>query len=48
MKREVLKSQITKTSVTYNDKIYIGCIFVCIYVHMYSESTQGEKIIISL
>ena len=48
MKREVLKSQITKMGVTCDDKIYIDCIFVCVYVHIYSESTQGEKINISL
>ena len=39
MKHKVLKSQITKMSVTYDDKIYI---------HINKESMQGEKINISV
>ena len=35
-------------SVTYDNKIYIDSTFVCIYVHIYRESIQGEKINISL
>ena len=46
---ETQRAQIsTKMSVTYDDKIYIDFIFVCIYVHIYRESIQGEKINSSL
>ena len=39
---EVLKSQKTKMSVTYDNKIYIDSTFVCIYVHIYTER-EGER-----
>ena len=39
---EVLKSQKTKMSVTYDNKIYIDSTFVCIYVHIYTEREETE------
>ena len=48
MKQKVLKSQITKMSIICDNKIFIDSRFVCIYVHIYRESIQGEMITVNL